>query len=236
MKKRISFLSLLFVLTIVLPPYQAEADRGGGGSGGHGGYSGGGGYSGHGGYSGRGGSGGHGGYYGGSGGHHSGLGGYGGYYGGHGGYYGGYGGFLPGLFIGGLLGWGLGPGYYYPPAYYNYPPPPPPDYYYPSPGPPDYYSPPPPSNSYLPPPQGNQAPPSASQGSGGQMFIYPRQNQGEEQQAKDFDACHRWAVGQTGFDPSKPPAGQPDAQTKQNSSDYLRTISACLDARGYTLR
>ena len=68
------------------------------------------------------------------------------------------------------------------------------------------------------------------------MFIYPRQSQSEEQQAKDFDACHNWAVGQTDFDPSKPPAARPDAQTTQKSSDYLRAISACLDGRGYTLR
>ena len=68
------------------------------------------------------------------------------------------------------------------------------------------------------------------------MFIYPRQSQNEEQQNKDFDACHNWAVGQTGFDPSKPPDGAPNAQTIQKSSDYLRAISACLDARGYTLR
>jgi hypothetical protein len=79
-------------------------------------------------------------------------------------------------------------------------------------------------------------PPAASQGTGGRMFIYPRQSQSEEQQNKDFDACHAWAVKETGFDPSKPPEGAPDAQTVQKSSDYLRAISACLDARGYTLR
>jgi len=152
---------------------------------------------------------------------------------GHGGFYG-YGGFLPGLIIGGALGWGLGPRYYYPPAYYY---PPPPSYYYPPPPPPDYYySPPPPSNYYPPPPEASQAPPSTSQGAGGRMFIYPRQSQSEEQQNKDFDACHTWAVSQTGFDPAKPPAGAPDAQTIQKSSDYLRAISACFDARGYTLR
>jgi len=98
------------------------------------------------------------------------------------------------------------------------------------------YTPPPPSNNYPPPPERSQAPPSPSQYSGGRMFIYPRQSQSEEQKAKDFDACHSWAVGQTGFDPSKPPPGRPDAPTNQKSSDYLRAISACLDARGYTLR
>jgi hypothetical protein len=68
------------------------------------------------------------------------------------------------------------------------------------------------------------------------MFIYPRQNQSENKQAKDFDDCHKWAVGQTSFDPTKPPDGAPDERTIQNSSDYLRAIGACLDARGYTLR
>jgi hypothetical protein len=98
------------------------------------------------------------------------------------------------------------------------------------------YAPPPPSNYYPPPPERSQAPPLANQNSGGQMYIYPRQGQSEEKQNKDFDECHSWAVGQTGFDPSKPPDGAPDAQTKQKSSDYLRAISACLDGRGYTLR
>jgi hypothetical protein len=68
------------------------------------------------------------------------------------------------------------------------------------------------------------------------MFIYPRQGQSEEKQAKDFDECHIWAVSQTGFDPKKPFEGAPDAQRIQKSADYLRAICACLDAHGYTLR
>ena len=146
--------------------------------------------------------------------------------------YHGHGGFWPGLIIGGVLGWGLGPHYYYPPRYYY----PPPQYYYPPPN--YYYPPPPPPPDYYAPPsaEGSQAPPSTSQGAGGRMFIYPRQNQSEAQQNKDFDACHSWAVSQTGFDPSKPPDGAPDAQAVQKSTDYLRAISACLDARGYTMR
>ncbi len=180
----------------------------------------------------------------GSGGFH-GSGGHGGFRGdgGHGGFrgfrgHGGFrvhGGFFPGLIIGGALGWGLSP-YYYPPDYYYYPPPPyyypPPEYSYP---PPPYYYP-PPEYSYPPPALDSQEPPPASQGSGGRMFIYPRQGQSEEKKAEDFDKCHGWAVGQTGFDPSKPPAGAPDAQTIQKSGDYFRAISACLDAQGYTVR
>jgi hypothetical protein len=68
------------------------------------------------------------------------------------------------------------------------------------------------------------------------MTIHPRQGQSEAQQAKDFYECDDWAVGQTGFDPAKPPSGPPDAQTAQKSEEYLRAIGACLDARGYTLK
>ena len=147
----------------------------------------------------------------------------------HGGFRGGvhggfrvHGGFLPGLIIGGALGWGLWP-YYYPPYYYY-------------PGPPYYYYPPPPDYYYPPPAQGSQLPPTVSEGSGGKLFIYPRQGQSEEQKAQDVEKCHGWAVDQTGFDPSKPPVGAPDAQTLRKSSDYFRAISACLDAKGYTVR
>jgi hypothetical protein len=131
-----------------------------------------------------------------------------------------HGGFLPGLIIGGALGWSLWP-YYYPPGYYY----PPPYYYYP---PPEYY--------YPPPAPSSQLPPSASGESGGKMFIYPRQGQSEEKKAEDVDKCHDWAVGQTGFDPAKPPEGPPNAQAAQKSGDYFRAISACLDAKGYTVR
>jgi hypothetical protein len=122
------------------------------------------------------------------------------------GHYGWYGGFFPGLVVGGVLGWSLGPAYYDPP------------YYYP------------------PPPEGNQEPQPPDLGSENRMFIYPRQGQSEEKQAQDFEECHGWAVSQTNFDPKKPPESGPDTQRTQNSVDYLRAISACLDARGYTVR
>jgi hypothetical protein len=141
---------------------------------------------------------------------------------------GGGGWFLPGLVVGGILGLGLAPRYYYPPTYYY----PPPAYYYP---PPNYYYTPPPPN-YPPPADLTPPAPSASPSPGGRMFIYPRQNQSEDKQMKDQDECHKWAVGQIGYDPSKPFSGAPDAQTIQKSDDYVRAISACLDGRGYTVR
>jgi hypothetical protein len=64
----------------------------------------------------------------------------------------------------------------------------------------------------------------------GKTFIYPRGGQSEEQQAKDRYECHRWAVDQTGFDPTlgTPAAGQ--------AADYQRAMGACLEARDYTVR
>jgi len=66
-----------------------------------------------------------------------------------------------------------------------------------------------------------------------QLFIYPRKGQSEKLQAKDRYECHRWAVGQTNYDPTQPPGGVPSVQ---KGSDYNRAISACLDARGYTAK
>ncbi|MBI4766119.1 MAG: hypothetical protein HY787_16225 [Deltaproteobacteria bacterium] len=68
------------------------------------------------------------------------------------------------------------------------------------------------------------------------MIIYPRQGQSAEQQALDFDECHSWAVSEADFDPEIPPEGPPDDLSSEKSADYLRAISACLDARGYTLK
>ena len=83
------------------------------------------------------------------------------------------------------------------------------------------------------PPQGDvsQAPPPADQ-----LFIYPRQNQSEEQQTEDRYECHRWAVSQTGFDPTQSSGAVPADQSGQKRADYQRAMSACLDGRGYTVK
>jgi len=88
------------------------------------------------------------------------------------------------------------------------------------------------------PPKGeaSQTPPSESHPSSGQMFIYPRQGQSEETQATDRYECHRWAVSQTGYDPTMPSPERPEAQTPQKKTDYQRAIGACLDGRGYTVK
>ncbi len=49
-----------------------------------------------------------------------------------------------------------------------------------------------------------------SQTSLAQEFLYPKKGQSTEQQDKDKYECHKWAIGQTGFDPMNPPKA-PDA-------------------------
>ena len=78
----------------------------------------------------------------------------------------------------------------------------------------------------------SSAPPSLSE----KIFVYPKNGQSEEQQAKDRYGCHIWAVGQTHYDPTQPTSGMPRAQLNQMRADYKRAMSACLDGRGYSMR
>ncbi len=67
------------------------------------------------------------------------------------------------------------------------------------------------------------------------FFVYPRKGQSEEQQAKDRYECHIWAVNQIGWDPTQQTGAVPEAQVNRKRADYKRAISACLDAREYTV-
>ncbi|MDI6741447.1 MAG: hypothetical protein QMD11_01815 [Smithella sp.] len=68
------------------------------------------------------------------------------------------------------------------------------------------------------------------------MFVYPRHNQSEEQQAFDRYECHQWAADETGYDPTALSPEVPTHQIRLKRSDYQRAMSACLDSRGYTAR
>ncbi len=208
--------------------------HGGGGGGGHGG-GGGGGHSGYGGSTGY-----HGGYGGYHGGYHGGYGGYGGYRGGHhggyGGYYGWHGGYgWRGGYYGGWGPWGwggLGLGLYFAtlPYYYT-------TYYWG--GVPYYYA----NNTYyrwdpavgqyqtVSPPTEAQAP-VGQDGDAVELIAYPKNAQSAEQQNKDKFECHRWAVGQTGFDPTQPAGGAAPG----NRGAYFRAQGACLEGRGYSVK
>lgn len=98
-----------------------------------------------------------------------------------------------------------------------------------------YYVPAPGGYAVVDPPQGQiaEAPPLPP---ADQVYVYPRQGQNERQQSDDKYYCHKWAVGQTGFDPTLPPAGPGDAPAMQKRADYQRAMSACLEGRGYTVR
>ena len=118
--------------------------------------------------------------------------------------------------------------YYYWPYYdsaYYWP------YYYPP-----YYEPSPVVIQERPPVYAQPAP-SATPSLAERIFVYPRQGQSEELQAKDRYECHSWAVSQTSYDPTQPPPGDmPEAQRQQMRADYRRAEDACLDGRGYTVK
>jgi hypothetical protein len=82
-----------------------------------------------------------------------------------------------------------------------------------------------------------------------ELFAYPKNGQNSEQQAKDKYECHRWARDQSGFDPTQPggasavppesAAGAIGAATVAppgKRQDYLRAQTACLEARGYSVK
>jgi opacity protein-like surface antigen len=68
------------------------------------------------------------------------------------------------------------------------------------------------------------------------LLIYPKNGQSQEQQSADRYACHSWAQGQTGFDPTAPNNAASPSQLASRRSDYRRAMSACLEARGYSVR
>lgn len=79
----------------------------------------------------------------------------------------------------------------------------------------------------------NQGPPAqpSQNGRGYDVIAYPAAGQGPQQQEQDRYHCHRWAVGQSGFDPATatyaPPASVAD--------NYRRALGTCLSGRGYSV-
>lgn len=69
-----------------------------------------------------------------------------------------------------------------------------------------------------------------------ELFIYPARNQSENRQAQDRYECHQWGSNQTGYDPTQPYGGVAAGQSASSRADYQRAMTACLEARGYTVR
>ncbi len=87
--------------------------------------------------------------------------------------------------------------------------------------------------------QGAAAPPSAQADSGGgkgamSLYVYPKNGQSKQQTENDRYQCHEWAVGQTGFDPVNP--GNDTHASTATPSNYKRAVTACLEARGYSVQ
>jgi hypothetical protein len=78
--------------------------------------------------------------------------------------------------------------------------------------------------------------PAASGPTSDDLFIYPKNGQDQKKQDADRYECHRWAATQTGFDPSEPGGGAGNAPGGSKSADYLRAMTACLEARGYSVK
>ena len=62
------------------------------------------------------------------------------------------------------------------------------------------------------------------------LVVYPALGQADEQVSQDRYECHRWAFEQTGHDPSL------SAPSQALRPDYNRASTACLEARGYTVK
>jgi hypothetical protein len=73
------------------------------------------------------------------------------------------------------------------------------------------------------PPSAGPAPGDTAAGAVGQIYMYPKNGQSPEQQATDKAECQQWAAQQAG-------------QVAQNSADYQRAMTACVEGRGYSAR
>lgn len=54
------------------------------------------------------------------------------------------------------------------------------------------------------------------------LYVYPAKGQSQAQQNKDQYECHNWAVSQTGFDPSNPPATSSNYSQKEPQGQVVR--------------
>jgi hypothetical protein len=67
-------------------------------------------------------------------------------------------------------------------------------------------------------------------------YVYPKNGQSDDQQARDRYECHRWAAGESGYDPTVTDGGVPPQQLDAKRADYARAMGACLEGRGYSVK
>jgi len=63
-----------------------------------------------------------------------------------------------------------------------------------------------------------------------ELYVYPQKGQSEQQQADDRYECHRWAVGQTQYNPVDA-VYSPDKR-----GQYDRALTACLTGKSYSVK
>jgi hypothetical protein len=66
--------------------------------------------------------------------------------------------------------------------------------------------------------------------------VYPAKGQSAEQQKKDQSECHAWAIGQSGYDPARPPqaAAPPPPQGATGSGARVRGAAVGATAAAIT--
>lgn len=70
----------------------------------------------------------------------------------------------------------------------------------------------------------------------GDVFVYPKNGQSDEQQSRDKYECHKWAQGESGFDPTQPNGGVSPGEAGTKRAAYQRAMGACLEGRGYSVK
>jgi opacity protein-like surface antigen len=68
------------------------------------------------------------------------------------------------------------------------------------------------------------------------LYLSPKNGQTQEQQWADRYACHSWAKGQSAFDPANKADGAAPDEHASRRAQYRRAMTACLEARGYSVR
>jgi hypothetical protein len=69
-----------------------------------------------------------------------------------------------------------------------------------------------------------------------ELYVYPSKGQSDEQIATDRYECHKWALTQTGFDPTQVNENLTETEASAKREDYTRALTACLTGRGYSVK